>query len=94
MDKKYVLEFNPLDPSEPGSHRLRLYFLKLAARAEKSDLTAMTEMYNLIEKRCKTPKGADYSVEEALENISADDFDALVKSFTAEPTVGEENGAN
>lgn len=93
-DKQYQLKFRALDMTEPGSHRLRLYFLQLAARAEKSDMDAVAEMYKLIEGRCDVPEGADYTAEKALEFISANDFDALVASFTAEPTVGEASAAS
>lgn len=91
---KYVLNVRPINPAEPGSHRLRIRFMNLAARADENDLSAVGEIYQIMEARCYVPDDAAYTVEEALDNISANDFDALVKAIQGEPTVGEESAAS
>jgi hypothetical protein len=89
----------PIVLSEPGSYRERRKFLRLVQRLTalkeqqdvKAILSLLDEADELLLPRLRTEDGS--SVEDALDKLSANDFDGLLNAIAFENAVGEANGA-
>jgi len=89
----------PIDPKAKGSYRQRSELLQLVARMQEAQrgqdgigaLALMTEMEAFVLKHLTTDDGSP--VEPLLDELSADDFDALLGGILGEPTVPNSNSA-
>lgn len=80
----------PIDSSEPGSFRQRSRLFRAVAMLreakEPADLAAAyVALEELALSRCETDDGSP--VEDALDQLSADQFDHLMQSIAGESTV-------
>jgi hypothetical protein len=84
---------SPIDLAAPGSYRERKRFLRLLKRLRANEpdaegvLGALEEVDALISSRLRTDDGT--SVEDALDLLSAQQFDALLSAIAFEVGVGE-----
>ena len=93
-----TLIVKPIDLSAPGSYTARKQFLRLWGRFQKSqDDRAPDEMMALLDEfdalvlsRLRTDDGSP--VEDALDEISANQFDQLMAALAFENSVGEASG--
>lgn len=76
-----------LDMAGPGSYRARQKVLTALAAQEKGSFSAqaaaMLDVHTLVEGRCTTDDGTP--VADALDQLSAEEFDALIKAMIGEP---------
>ena len=89
-----TLIVRPIDSSAPGSFRQRSKLMQSIAMMNRNDdPSALAEAYLIVESlvldRCETDDGT--SVEEVLDQLSADDFDKLLESLAGENTVPTES---
>lgn len=81
----------PIDPAAKGSYRERKKLLRaakqMATAAESNDAIGQFEAYEALEDvvlgRLRTDNGTP--VEDVLDDLSADDFDALVEALLESP---------
>ena len=93
-----TLIVKPIDLSAPGSYKVRKRFLRLLIRLQESQadrdpvatLKLMEEIDELLVARLRTEDGSP--VEDALDELSANQFDQLLSSIAFENSVGEANG--
>ena len=88
-----TLIVKPIDLSAPGSYRERKRYLRLLKRLRSDEpdakgvLEALEEVDELITSRLRTDDGTP--VEDALDQLSAQQFDALLAAVAFETGVGE-----
>lgn len=90
-----TLIVKPINLSSPGSYRERKQFLRLlrrlrdlqAARDADAILTTLDEADELLLSRLQTDDGT--LVEDALDRLSANQFDQLLSAIAFESGVGE-----
>ena len=93
-----TLIVKPIDLAAPGSYRERKRFMRVIAQLQDAQasrqsaevLRLMQEVDEMLVPRLKTPDGS--SVEEALDGLSANDFDRLLSAIAFENSVGEASG--
>ena len=93
-----TLIVRPIDLSASGSYRERKQFLRLLIRLQDSQndrdpvgtLKLMEEIDALLVGRLRTDDGSP--VEDALDDLSANQFDQLLSSIAFENSVGEASG--
>jgi len=86
----------PIDMGAPGSYRARKVLLDAVAAMSGSEAPEIAKAYQSIEatllSRVSTDNGT--SVEEALDECSADDFDRLIAGLLNVETVPNPNGVS
>lgn len=91
-----TLIVKPIDLSAPGSYGERKRYLRLLKQLRSTEkrttdttISTMEEMDRLITGRLRTDDGTP--VEDALDQLSAQQFDALLSAIAFESGVGEAN---
>lgn len=90
----------PIDMSAPGSFRQRQKMMKASAimqRAQaKNDMvgmySALLEIHDIFIANCSTDDGTP--LEDALDQMSANQFDEMLKAFTSQNSVPTKSGEN
>lgn len=92
-----TLIVTPIDMAAAGSFRQRSRLMRaIAMMRDNDDATTMAAAYIAVEdialERLETDDGTP--VEDALDQLSADDFDALLQAITGENAVPTESAGN